>query len=236
MSLQAENAYLELRVELKFLKLLDFGFKLKSFISMLSWTGMILSIFGGLSSLIPIIYPLDRWNCSKLPCGLPIGWGAFCLALAIIWFCLSFFLRKKNNQKDVTKVVKILKIICCFQGFLAILYSVLLVLAIILIGIGQELDYILYPTTGVSFILAVLMIIGVVMRKPKLLTFHIILTVAFVVLFIISIIGLNIYKGLQASTGLPVIYGLLASMVVALFSFYWLGFVMALQTIMKKMK
>ena len=106
-----------------------FGFKVKSFISMLSWTGIIMSIFGGLISLFPTVIVLE-FDCytffDKLPCGFIFGFGAISLAFEIIWFCLNLFLGKKNNEDDLVRVTEILRINCYAQGSLAIFYSVVI--------------------------------------------------------------------------------------------------------------
>ena len=242
MSLQIENQELELTVKMGDLRLSKyaFGIKVKNFISMLGWTGMILSIIGGLSSLIPITIPIERFDCSsfdKLPCGLIVGFGAFSLALTIIWFCFNFFLKKKNNQDDVVKVTEILKINCYIQGSLTIIYSVILVLFFDVIIHLRELDYILYPVISLPIILAILLIIGVATRKPKLLLAHISISVAVVIIFIVFILGYTIYISFfqYNITGLPFITGLLASFGIGLFSIYWIGYVVVLQAIMTKM-
>ena len=240
MSLQMENQDLEVN-DLTLSKY-GFGFKLKSFISVLGWTGMILSIIGGLSSLIPIIIPLQSWDCSSIEhnfkqlCGLMLGFGIACMAWAIIWFCLSFFLKKMNNQNDIGKVTRILKIICYVQGSLMLILSVIVIIGTNLIGFGMGIDYIIYPATSPAIILAILMIIGVAIRKPKLLIVYIIMSVVFVITFILFIIGYSIYLSFFTYniSGLPVILGLLSSIGIGLFFIYWLGFVVALQTIMKK--
>ena len=115
------------------------------------------------------------------------------------------------------------------------MFSVIVLLGPSLFKFVHEIGYILYPAISPSIILAILMILGVAMRKPKLLMAHIIMSIAYVLLFILFIVGFSIYLSVYTyNTGVPIIVGLLASLSTGIFFIYWLGFVVALQTILKK--
>ena len=219
-----------------------FGFKVKSFISMLSWTGIIMSIFGGLISLFPIVIVLE-FDCytffDKLPCGLIFGFGAISLAFEIIWFCLNLFLGKKNNEDDLVRVTEILRINCYAQGSLAIFYSVIILVLFDAIKHQLKLKkFIIYSVTIPIIIVSILMIIGVAMQNPLMLIVYIVICMTSVILLMLSILGFSIYLSFFTNSiisGIPFLSGLIAFFGIGLFSIYWMGYVVTLQTITKKM-
>ena len=238
MSLEIEHLDWEINVDMRDLKLSKYGlgFKLKSFTTMLSWTGMTVSVFGGLSSLIAIVYPLEKFYCSTHDahlCGFIIGIGVFWLTLAPVWFTLSFQLRKNNIQNDLIQVTKLLKIFCCIQGALAIISCTKIVIIIIILNLHWIVFTVLLILVSSTAISVFLMIIGVVMAKPKLLAIFIFLSMVLVILYILFIIGYSVYLSIFISSGLPFILGLISSVGITAFSVYWHGFVVTFHTIMK---
>ena len=212
-----------------------FGFKVKSFLSMLGWTGMILAIFGVLSALLSIVISQEFDCFDILPCGLIFGLEAVSLAFAIIWFCLNLFLRKRNNKDDLIRVTEILKINCYAQESLPIVYSVIILVFFDAIKHLHNLDFILYPVTILTIIVSILMIIGVAFKNPKLLIVYIVIAMTSVILFIFFILGFSIYLSWYIISGIPFLLGLIAFFANGLFSVYWMGYVVTLMTIMKKM-
>ena len=71
------------------------------------------------------------------------------------------------------------------------------------------------------------------MAKPKLLVIYILLSMVMVILYILIIVGYTIYLSTLEVSALPFLLGLLSSLVVVLFSVYWHGFVVTLQTILE---
>ena len=226
-----------------------FGFKLKKFLSIWSWTGMTLSIIGGVASFIIIIVSCTFRDYQFLhyhsfPYGLFFGAGVFPLAVAAVWFCLSFFLRKKNNENDLIKVTEILKIFCYIQGTLTITSYIIVVLVgglyflLVSIALGFNFIYIFHPLNIPVIISTIMMIIGVALRKPTLLIIHVITSMVLMGVWILFILGFSIYLSAFANPynqifGLPVLLGLLSSIVLAISSVYWNGFIVALQSIME---
>ena len=215
-----------------------FGFKVKNFLSLLGWTGMILAVFGGLLSLLTIVIS-QEFVCyvtfDKSSCGVIFGLGALSLAFGIIWFCLNLFLRKRNNEDDLVRVTEILEINCYAQGFLAIFYSEIILVFFDAIKHLHNLDFILYPVTISTIIISILMIIGVAFKNPKLLFVYIIIAMSSVILFFFFILGVSIYLSWYIISGIPFLSGLIAFFAIGLFSIYWTGYVVTLQTITKKM-
>jgi len=241
MSFQVENLDLEFIIDLRDLKLskYGFGFKMKSFISMSSWTGMISSLVGGLVSFISIIYALERIQCFTndiLSCNFIIGIGVFWLTVTPIWFWLCFQLRRRNVENSLVKVTKLLKILCPIQGAVTIISCIIVVIIIIVLRLHWIVFTILLILVSTSTISVFLMIIGVVMDKPKLLVIYILLSMVMKILYILFIVVYAIYLSTLDLSALPFLLGLLTSLGVGLFSVYWLGFVVTLQTIMETLR
>ena len=245
MSLLIDNQNFDSNAEMKHLKLskYGFGFKLKKFLSIWSWTGMTLSIIGGVASFI-IIIVCCTYAVSAFPYGLFFGCGLYPLLVAVVWFCLSFFLRKKNNENDLIKVTEILKIFCYIQGTLTITSYIIVVLVgglyflLVSIALGFNFIYIFHPLNIPVIISTIMMIIGVALRKPTLLIIHMITSMVLMAVWVLFILGFSIYLSAFANPynqifGLPVLLGLLSSIVLAISSVYWNGFIVALQSIME---
>ena len=208
---------------------------------------MILSLISGVASFITIIVCctiLKRYAEGKFPYGLFFGSGVFPLAVAAVWFCLSFFLRKKNNESDLIKVTGILKDFCYIQGFLTIASFITVVIvggpyfAFVTEMLTFNFIYIFHPLNITAVISTILMIIGVATRKPKLLVIHMITSMVLMSIWILFILGFTIYLSAFANpydkiSGLPILFGLLASMCSVISSVYWYGYVVALQSIME---
>ena len=105
-----------------------FGFELSGFVAFLGWAGMCLYSFLGLVGMALITVPIDfpklfrgpgiQWNVNLMN-----GNGIVFLVIAVGFFLMNFFLRKKNKENDFKGVKKMLTMICSnFAGLLIGLY------------------------------------------------------------------------------------------------------------------
>ena len=240
MSLQNEEEIDAEPRNMKDMKLSKYGFglKLKSFTSMLGWTGMILSTVMGVASLIMLFYPIDfQFKCTshhRLACGLMMGFAVFFLILAVLWFYLSFILRKNNKLNDLVKVTKILKVFCYIQGAITILLWVLIMTVIYILVDNVELIYYLpYILIIPSVMASILMIIGVARTKLRLVSIYITYSLVMVIIYVLIDIGFYVAQTVVRGSGLLILFGLLESFGFVLFSVYWNGFIVTLHTIME---
>jgi len=121
-----------------------FGFELTGFVAFLSWTGMCLFSLLGVVSVLLIALPMepyfknafgrDEWNMFELVSVLMQVFGSVFLVIAVGYFIMNFFLRKKNRDNNFQGVKKMLTVICSLSAVLMILVvSAILILILILI-------------------------------------------------------------------------------------------------------
>jgi len=116
-----------------------FGFELTGFVAFLSWTGMCLFSLLGVVSVLLIALPMepyfknafgrDEWNMFELVSVLMQVFGSVFLVIAVGYFIMNFFLRKKNRDNNFKGVKKMLTLICSISAVLMILlFSIDLIL------------------------------------------------------------------------------------------------------------
>merc|ERR1711911_540527 len=108
-----------------------FGFELTGFVAFLSWTGMCLFSLLGAVSVLLIALPMepyfknafgrDEWNMFELVSVLMQVFGSIFLVIAVGYFIMNFFLRKKNRDNNFQGVKKMLTVICSISAVLMIL-------------------------------------------------------------------------------------------------------------------
>jgi len=108
-----------------------FGFELTGFVAFLSWTGMCLFSLLGVVSVLLIALPMepyfknafgrDEWNMFELVSVLMQVFGSIFLVIAVGYFIMNFFLRKKNRDNNFQGVKKMLTVICSLSAVLLIL-------------------------------------------------------------------------------------------------------------------
>ena len=113
-----------------------FGFELTGFLAFLSWTGMGLFSLLGLVSVLLIALPMepyfqnlwqeefhktDKYSFFETIYILMQVFGSVFLVIAVGYFIMNFFLRKKNRDNNFNGVKKMLKVICSISAVLAIL-------------------------------------------------------------------------------------------------------------------
>merc|ERR1711971_672214 len=139
---QEENRKMKLG-ELKLSKF-GFGFELSGFVAFLAWAGMCLYSLLGLAGLALITVPMDFPTLFRGPgiqwegvVNLMKGFGSGFLVIAVGFFLMNFFLRKKNKENDFQGVKKMLTVICSISIVITIInYSVLLICSMYEILIG----------------------------------------------------------------------------------------------------
>merc|ERR1712184_6736 len=138
-----------------------FGFELTGFVAFLSWTGMCLfSLLGVVSVLLiallmepyfqnhPKSFDRDEWNMFELVSVLMQVFGSVFLVIAVGYFIMNFFLRKKNRDNNFQGVKKMLTVICSLSAVLMIL----VVSAILILIIYDMMNGIIFPTYHFSMI------------------------------------------------------------------------------------
>jgi len=115
------------------IKLSKFGFcfELTGFVAFLSWTGMCLFSLLGVVSVLLIALPMepyfqkafgrDEWGLLGLFSVLMQVFGSVFLVMAVGYFLMNFFLRKKNRDNNFKGVKKMLTLICSISAVLVIL-------------------------------------------------------------------------------------------------------------------
>merc|ERR1712137_694409 len=109
-----------------------FGFELTGFVAFLSWTGMGLCSLLGVVTVLLIALPMepyfknafgsrDEWNMFELVSVLMQVFGSVFLVIAVGYFIMNFFLRKKNRDNNFQGVKKMLTVICSLSAVLLIL-------------------------------------------------------------------------------------------------------------------
>jgi len=114
---QEENRKMTLG-EMKLSKF-GFGFELSGFVAFLAWAGMCLYSLLGLVGLALITVPIDFPTLFRGPgiqwegvVNLMKGFGSVFLVIAVGFFLMNFFQRKKNRENDFKGVKKMLTVIC----------------------------------------------------------------------------------------------------------------------------
>merc|ERR1712110_253646 len=135
-----------------------FGFELTGFVAFLSWTGMCLFSLLGVVSVLLIALPMepyfknafgrDEWNMFELVSVLMQVFGSIFLVIAVGYFIMNFFLRKKNRDNNFQGVKKMLTVICSLSAVLMIL----VVSAILILIIYDMMNGIIFPTYHFSMI------------------------------------------------------------------------------------
>jgi len=148
-----------------------FGLKLKisDFVSFLAWTGIMAGVLGILVSLELFILPSDTfvyhlWGRqptfgSSSPDVLFYALGGVGIFISAVWLALHLALRKRNVNKDFRGIQKILKIKCYISGTVEILFSIMGMVAAILMAIvtsgyqmPKEYSYINIIRGGICFL------------------------------------------------------------------------------------
>merc|ERR1712179_762958 len=107
------------------------GFELTGFVAFLSWTGMCLFSLLGVASILLIALPMepyfqklfhrDEWNIFEFVSVLMQVFGNVFLVIAVGYFIMNFFLRKKNRDNNFQGTKKMLTVICSLSAVLVIL-------------------------------------------------------------------------------------------------------------------
>ena len=121
-----------------------FGFELTGFVAFLSWTGMCLFSLLGVVSVLLIALPMepffqnlwqkelgrtDKYSFFETVYILMQVFGSVFLVIAVGYFIMNFFLRKKNRDNNFKGVKKMLTVICTISAVLmSLLFSVDLIL------------------------------------------------------------------------------------------------------------
>jgi len=217
-----------------------FGFKMTDFVAFLGWTGMCLSSLMGLVAAAMTTVTIDLnngvflyrewfhdtpWDVRDIIAGLMQGIGGFLLVIAVGFFLLNFFLRKKNKENNLKGVKKILTIICSISAVFKILvYSIPYFLNV---GIGNLSGLIHIP----SIIFCCFLFHGI--RKEKsgfvkaFLVYH---YVVFGILMAAATIG-SVVAGAIFGMFIIVPSGLLYVMVLTFLFVFNIGFYVALHSI-----
>ena len=136
------------------------GFELTGFTAFLSWAGMWLYSLLGLAAMAMITVPTDFNLRPSIVLGSSIdltraermydlcvlqGCGAALLGIFIGYFIMNFFLRKRNKEKNLQGVKKMLTIICSISaGLMVAIYSALIALLVFAIFfIGTNYNFLL---------------------------------------------------------------------------------------------
>jgi len=113
-----------------------FGFELTGFVAFLSWTGMCLFSLLGVLSVLLIALPMepffqnlwqkelgrtDKYSLFETVYILMQVFGSVFLVIAVGYFIMNFFLRKKNRDNNFKGVKKMLTVICSLSAVLMIL-------------------------------------------------------------------------------------------------------------------
>ena len=122
------------------------GFELTGFTAFLSWAGMWLYSLLGLAAMAMITVPTDFNLRPSIVLGSSIdltraeriydlcvlqGCGGALLGISIGYFIMNFFLRKRNKEKNLQGVKKMLIIICSISaGLVVAIYTALIALLV----------------------------------------------------------------------------------------------------------
>merc|ERR1712117_573000 len=113
-----------------------FGFELTGFVAFLSWTGMCFFSLLGVVSVLMIALPMepyfqslwqkelgrtDKYSFFETVYILMQVFGSVFLVIAVGYFLMNFFLRKKNRDNNFKGVKKMLTVICSLSAVLMIL-------------------------------------------------------------------------------------------------------------------
>merc|ERR1712062_642819 len=160
-----ENFYTAMKLE-KY----GLGLKLKTsgFVSFLAWTGMMLGVLGILFSVEFFIHPSETispfYPVHPRQPALDLDWmsytvGVVGMFISAVWLALHLALRKRNVNKDFRGIQKILKIKCYISGTVEILFSIMGMVAAILMAIvtsgyqmPKEYSYINIIRGGICFL------------------------------------------------------------------------------------
>jgi len=239
---QEENETETGKMKLEEMKLsrFGFGFEMTGFVAFLGWTGMCLSSLLGLVAAAMITVTIDLnngvflyhewfhltpWDVRDIIAGLMQGIGGFLLVIAVGFFLLSFFLRKKNKDNNLKGVKKILTVFCSISAvFMILVYSVPMFLNV---GFGNFTGLINIP----FIIFSCLLLHGI--RKEKsgyvkaFLVYH---YVVFGILMAAAIIG-SVVAGAISGMFTIVPCGLLYVMVMTFLFVFNIGFYVVLHSI-----
>jgi len=220
-----------------------FGFELTGFVAFLGWTGMclfsLLGLVGSALVTVPIDIPnLFRGSSSRINQELEVvvalmqGFGSAFLLIAVGFFLMNFFLRKKNKENDFQGVKKMLTVICSISIVITIIvYSVLLICSMyeILIGTLAPRHFsslILFP----ALIIQCLLLHGIKAERSgfikAFLIFHYTLFVFFIAGLAIVSIGCAFYYGMF----IVVLCGLLYIMILTFIFVFNIGFYVVLHS------
>ena len=121
------------------MKLTKFGLGVRAtcFVSFLAWTGVILSIVGLLFFSFQLISLITYGFSHQAYTGEFLG--AFLFYISSSWLVLHLVLRKKNVQRDLNSIRRILKIKCFIIGGIEIIVSIVGIVAVIgLLAAGTQ--------------------------------------------------------------------------------------------------
>jgi len=215
-----------------------FGFELSGFVAFLGWAGMYLYSLLGLAGLALITVPRDfptlfrgsgiQWNVNLMNCN-----GIFFLVIAVGFFLMNFFLRKKNKENDFKGVKKILTVICSVcAGLMMCLYFVPLVWFMyeILNGILVPRHFsliILFP----SLIFKCLLLHGIKNERSGFVKPFLIFHYTLFGFFIASVAVMSICCAAYYGMFTIVLCGLLYIMILTFIFVFNIGFYVALHSI-----
>ena len=228
------------------------SFKIGDFLSFLSWTGIVASIFMIIISLYPVsvfvensllirdysIGPADSYM---------IAFGFISFFLSLVWLCYNNHLRSSVKKDDDYAAAYYLKYLCFIQVLVeVIIYGHILAAFIytylanlhspgdIGAGIAQ-----LYSIVGMglasTFLASVLCfkVVGLLSRSPKLIQAYLILSFILMILLTIGLILICGAAVLMFKKAYFVILGLAQIVVNVCFFIYWNGYIMSAHCIMK---
>ena len=115
------------------MKLTKFGLGVRAtcFVSFLAWTGVILSIVGLLFFSFQLISLITYGFSHQAYTGEFLG--AFLFYISSAWLVLHLVLRKKNVQRDLNSIRRILKIKCFIIGGIEVILSIVGIVAVIIL-------------------------------------------------------------------------------------------------------
>ena len=118
------------------IKLTKYGLR---FVSFLAWTGVIISTLGLLFSSYIIFYSIPLLFASSGLHGLTGSTGGVLgVLISCLWLDLHLVLRKRNVQRDLNSIKRILKIKCFIIGGIEIILSILGIVAVIELLAGTQ--------------------------------------------------------------------------------------------------
>merc|ERR1711971_181342 len=235
---QEENRKMKLG-ELKLSKF-GFGFELSGFVAFLAWAGMCLYSLLGLAGLALITVPMDFPTLFRGPgiqwegvVNLMKGFGSGFLVIAVGFFLMNFFLRKKNKENDFKGVKKILTVICSFcAGLRMCLYFVPLVWFMyeILNGILAPRHFssiILFP----ALIIQCLLLHGIKNERSGFIKPFLIFHYTFFVFLIVGVAIASIGSAYYYGMFIVVLCGILYIMILSFIFVFNIGFYVVLHSL-----